>query len=397
VILVIFSAHCSPTRPPGRSIGAYYVFVDVCLVIQWVWYERLRHGHPVLRIRRGKYHESSNEGAGGALESSNIEHVVIEGLSVLSRTPSPQDTSTASQAKPATRPKIIFRAPTFQRDSEGEEKPVTSPAATPSGRHTIRRVGPSFPLPSPSPRTVLLIACLVAIVHASPLSPTTAAVTPLKRKENVFSTSAEPTPLEQAGTVLSWFSTLLYLSSRLPQLVKNWRRKSTAGLSAHLFIAAFLGNLFYSAALLTNPSAWYSFDPYGGGGWAGPEGSDRATWVLAALPFFLGAAGVLGLDGTMGLQFLMYGDAHQKLLVVDDESDLARLRTAARSNAHLSAPRALSQAPHWRRVSGWMRGWIPSVSEQGGSREHQALIVHAHPDTGMLEGQARGDAGYGTM
>jgi len=95
-----------------------------------------------------------------------------------------------------------------------------------------------------------------------------------------------------------------------------------------LTIVKIFGNLFYSTSLLTNPCAWYTFGPYGGGGWAGEEGSQQLEWLARAAPFWLGAAGVLGLDAAVGMQFLIYGDAS------DDEG-------------------------RWGVVTGWMRGWVP--------------------------------------
>jgi solute carrier family 66 (lysosomal lysine-arginine transporter), member 1 len=167
---------------------------------------------------------------------------------------------------------------------------------------------------------------------------------------------ATESPTEIAGRILSWLSTILYLGSRLPQLYHNFTRKSTAGLSPLLFIAAFCGNFFYSSSLLTNPSAWNSFPPYGGHGWAGPEGSDRWEWVGRAAPFWLGAAGVLMMDGLMGVQFLLYQDnGEEKVVKVRDGSGKGR----------------------WERVSGWMRGWVPSVKGKErvvGLEESQMLL-----------------------
>jgi hypothetical protein len=226
---------------------------------------------------------------------------------------------------------------------------------------------------------MMMVACLIAVVAASPIQqPSTATA----RLDAPFLMSAQssvieeapPTPLEQVGSLLAWMSTFLYLGSRLPQLLLNFQRKSTAGLSFHLFLAAFCGNLFYSAALLTNPNAWYDFEPYGGGGWADAAGNDRVRWVLAALPFFLGAAGVLGLDASVGVQFLIYGDATQKLVVLDEEAihDSGSGDEPIRGVAIIDVDRRSSAATddsrwHWRRVSGWMRGWIPAASELGPS------------------------------
>ncbi|KAF2161286.1 hypothetical protein M409DRAFT_28324 [Zasmidium cellare ATCC 36951] len=344
------------------AIGSYYVFVDLCLVGQWLWFEKLKHGHPVFRVwrRGGQQGDGDDDGSSGTMEQ-----VVIEGMDVLSQSDSREEDEVDNvegedTRKSATRPKIIFRAPTFQKQrDEKNEKGSGSLAGTPSGGNTIHRLGTSSsPMPSPSPRTMLFIACLVAMAHASPISHTPG------RSLEPFARG--PTKLEQAGTILSWMSTFLYLGSRLPQLIKNYRRKSTAGLSPHLFIAAFCGNLFYSSAILTNPCAWDSFAAYGGGGWVGPEGSDRATWILAALPFFLGAFGVLGLDASVGVQFLVYGEGSEKLVVVEREEE--------------------GRKWHWRRVSGWMRGWVPSISEgKGGEREEL-----------LGDGERRAD-GYGGL
>ncbi|KAK5109299.1 hypothetical protein LTR62_007173 [Meristemomyces frigidus] len=312
------------------AIGGYYVFVDLCLVGQWIWYERLRHGN-VTRTAWLKIGSNRDDPSSG-----DMEQVVIDGLSMSPSSSNDEiHTSTGkrqSTDKQPSRPKIIFRAPTFQRESaEGEDKGSSSLSTS----STIYRAGNKLsPLPSPSPRTVLLIACIVALTHASPMTKHNTLVNTTTNQRS------QPTTLETAGTILSWLSTILYLGSRLPQLFKNWQRKSTAGLSPHLFLAAFCGNFFYSSALLTNPCAWNDFEPYGGGGWAGSAGSDRTQWVLAALPFFLGAAGVLGLDASVGVQFLLYGEEKVKIVVLEAEGEGGR--------------------SHWRRVSGWMRGWIPS-------------------------------------
>ena len=97
---------------------------------------------------------------------------------------------------------------------------------------------------------------------------------------------------------------------------------------------------------------WGSYPPYGLHGWIGPDGNDRSNTVALAAPFFLGAAGVLGLDGYIGLQFLMYGEGleRSKVIMVEDERGRSR----------------------WQTVSGWMRGWVPSPSPPGEVIEGEA-------------------------
>jgi len=60
------------------------------------------------------------------------------------------------------------------------------------------------------------------------------------------------------GLVMAWISAVLYLSSRLPQIYKNWQRKSVEGLSLGMFALAVGGNLTYSLSIYLgdrNPSA----------------------------------------------------------------------------------------------------------------------------------------------
>lgn len=81
------------------------------------------------------------------------------------------------------------------------------------------------------------------------------------------------------GRVLAWICCGLYLSSRLPQIRENHRRKSTKGLNIVLFLAALMGNVFYSIAILTDPDAHNS--------------DERRDFLMNALPYILGSAGYI--------------------------------------------------------------------------------------------------------
>jgi len=91
----------------------------------------------------------------------------------------------------------------------------------------------------------------------------------------------DPAPSEDSsaviGQVLAWICCGLYLSSRLPQIRQNHRRKSTKGLNIILFLAALSGNVFYTIGILTDPAA---HDP-----------DVRKDFLMNALPYILGSAG----------------------------------------------------------------------------------------------------------
>ena len=321
-------------------IGGYYCTVDIVLVLQWIWYERLKHGRPLKRIWLPRRKDARRDEEGAISD----RHCVVGDISerqhealdrgnhiVITRTAStePRDIPTSK----ATSANDMFRIPVY-----GTMSPSRSLACSPSNR-TITRLQQQSSLPAASPRTVLLMTMLVALAaRASPITSDPVELFDIPENSTAF----------VVGQVLSWCSTVLYLLSRLPQLVYNYRRKSTSGLSPTLFAAAFCGNLFYSTSLALNPNAWSSFGPYGGHGWADQHGSDRKEWVTAALPFFLGAAGVLGLDGAVGVQFCLYGEGRagqeEQVLVVQERNGIKEKDLRV------------------RKVSGWMRGWQPSAS-----------------------------------
>lgn len=326
-------------------IASYYTFVDICLVVQFVWYSYLKP-----RWRGASLHSGGSSGGDDgdsdifdALSPINTEfsgdghtHVHGHGQGLHLRTEMQQSHQQQTQPlrqqdddkKDAAQPAARADAPLFT--------PVDYDRKSTDFLEPDQKKGFDWTAMA-SPRTVLTgaVASLSSSARAAPVPLL------LSLRAMQVQTQQTSTSLETIGTIISWCSTLLYLGSRLPQLYKNWRRKSTAGLSPFLFLAAFCGNFFYSASILTNPNAWSDHGPYGGHGWADEKGSDRVDWVLRAAPFFLGAAGVLFMDGMMGVQFLMYGEREEEMVKVRDARGYSR----------------------WEKVNGWMRGWVPTMSK----------------------------------
>nr|XP_033778410.1 lysosomal amino acid transporter 1 homolog isoform X2 [Geotrypetes seraphini] len=93
------------------------------------------------------------------------------------------------------------------------------------------------------------------------------------------------------GFIFGSFSSLLYLTSRLPQIITNFKRKSTEGLAYSLFALVILGNLTYGLSiLLKNPE----------------EGQSESNYVIHHLPWLIGSLGVLALDIVISIQFFVY-------------------------------------------------------------------------------------------
>lgn len=341
------------------TIAAYYVFVDVVLVFQHFWYTYIK------KISKGKHglrfdddDDSFDQDNSSILEGVRVSFDSVKGYNNAASMLSP------SEPKDMSLPK--------KQDSESPQFYSPSYSEKPNNGRAQREARPSSSLPlGVSPKTIMLTSMLCAVL---------ANASPTNKTPPESPSSHEPFDIETAGRILSWMSTILYLGSRLPQLYKNYMRKSTAGLSPLLFIAAFCGNFFYSASLITNPNAWSDFPAYGGGGWADADGNNRLQWITLALPFFLGAAGVLSLDAFVGVQFLLYGDNNNN--------------TSEYSPVTVDSSSPFMSHRKWRRVSGWMRGWIPSTEVRSrADGEAQALLVN----NTNTPNSSRSQPGYGAV
>ena len=121
------------------------------------------------------------------------------------------------------------------------------------------------------------------------------------------------------GQVFGYLCAALYLGSRLPQLLLNYRRKSTEGLNALFFLFACIGNLTYVLSI-------FAFEPICRHGHCAPgEAKDiYGRYILVNLSWLLGSLGTLFLDAGVFVQFFMYRhsesrDDHASIGTADDE------------------------------------------------------------------------------
>ncbi|KAF9355720.1 hypothetical protein BGX26_006229 [Mortierella sp. AD094] len=113
--------------------------------------------------------------------------------------------------------------------------------------------------------------------------------------ENLLGDDPSP-PADQniiiMGRIFAWVCTVFYLSSRMPQLWKNFKRKSVQGLSILMFFWAAMGNLTYSLSILNSADA------------VNPD--TRQKFLREAVPYLLGSSGTLMFDVSIFAQWLYY-------------------------------------------------------------------------------------------
>lgn len=114
----------------------------------------------------------------------------------------------------------------------------------------------------------------------------------------LFSSKEENTPepiKDEVGLgpqILGYFSAILYLGARLPQIYQNHQKRSVYGLSLLFFIFSMMANITYSGGIL-----FYRTD---------------AKYIKMYLPWLIGSLGTIFEDLIILLQFYLYGGENKE-------------------------------------------------------------------------------------
>ncbi|THC92677.1 hypothetical protein EYZ11_007848 [Aspergillus tanneri] len=151
--------------------------------------------------------------------------------------------------------------------------------------------------------TVILLVCAAGIVGWY--------VSPGSSKNNggkqVPSDSTDSLSFDPLGQVFGYLCAVLYLGSRLPQILLNYRRKSTEGVSLLFFLFACIGNLTYVLSI-------FAYSPVCRGNSPEEPGRCRSgeafglygRYILVNLSWLIGSLGTLFLDMCIFVQFFLY-------------------------------------------------------------------------------------------
>ena len=128
---------------------------------------------------------------------------------------------------------------------------------------------------------------------------------------SLSSNSSDSLHFDLWGQVFGYLCAALYLGSRIPQLLLNYRRKSTEGVSMLFFLFACVGNLTYVMSIFAYEPACASIE--GLSRRKRELGCDDGEWkeeygqyVLVNTSWLIGSAGTLLLDLLIFGQFWIY-------------------------------------------------------------------------------------------
>jgi uncharacterized protein with PQ loop repeat len=110
-------------------------------------------------------------------------------------------------------------------------------------------------------------------------------------------------PFSLWGQIFGYLCAVLYLGSRIPQILLNYRRKSTDGVSMLFFLFACIGNLTYVLSI-------FAFEAHCQGPHGecedGEVGRIYGRYILVNASWLAGSLGTLVLDLSIFVQFFLY-------------------------------------------------------------------------------------------
>lgn len=112
---------------------------------------------------------------------------------------------------------------------------------------------------------------------------------------------SEPLIFDLWGQIFGYFCAVLYLGSRIPQLLLNYQRKSTEGVSLLFFLFACIGNLTYVLSIFAYSPVCKSHvcEP-------GEASAAYGRYILVNCSWLIGSLGTLLLDMAIFVQFFLY-------------------------------------------------------------------------------------------
>ncbi|KAF2431870.1 PQ-loop-domain-containing protein [Tothia fuscella] len=263
--------------PTMLILAVYYCFVDIFLIGQCFYYKGFTLTDTIKPRKSSNGHPKARTGA--ANETSPL------------LTPNPNGSD-------STRPPLdrVFSNLSPANPLLPDSKPITSTPASPPPQRTLLQ---SFLFNSSA--VVIVCAAGVAGWYLSSQNPSSHH----HGHGNDKSNPTDALEFNTLGQVFGYICAALYLGSRIPQLLLNYRRKGTEGISMLFFLFACIGNLTYVLSI-------FAYDPSKACGRGarhcrqGEEGRVYRRYIAVNFSWLLGSFGTLFLDLGVFVQYFMW-------------------------------------------------------------------------------------------
>ncbi|KAH7326377.1 PQ loop repeat-domain-containing protein [Stachybotrys elegans] len=226
-------------------------------------------------------------------------------------TPAPPKPTAPAAREPDEYTQLLAGAP--RRERRGSNWSGLSPAAS----HVPEM--PSTPPPPPTAfQTIAWNATIVLMVCAAGILGWFLGEKAKGKDKEASHGGEETLVFSPLGQFFGYLCAVSYIASRLPQLILNWRRKTTEGLSMLFFLFACLGNITYVLSI-------FAYEPRCREHTCEPGEASRiyGKYILVNLSWLAGSLVTLLLDLGVFAQYFMYQtrDEEQEDDEFEDESE----------------------------------------------------------------------------
>ncbi|KAF2496799.1 PQ-loop-domain-containing protein [Lophium mytilinum] len=178
---------------------------------------------------------------------------------------------------------------------------------------------PTPPAPKPSPSTlfaVLFNLSAVVLVCAAGVFGWWLSNRSKQPDRHLAQPDQDTLHFNVPGQIFGYICAVLYLGSRIPQLLLNYRRKSTEGISMLFFLFACIGNLTYVLSIF----AYSPICRHPRHCREGEASAVYARYIAVNFSWLLGSFGTLLLDGFVFVQYFLYRKEDEE---EEDDGDVA--------------------------------------------------------------------------
>jgi solute carrier family 66 (lysosomal lysine-arginine transporter), member 1 len=298
----IFGAVLQGVLPTMIILAVYYTLADIVLLLQCFWYK----GFTLRDDVKKQVDDSDDESSVASEQSPLLSDARQRGNGVTY-------TNGNGNNYEVQRPRISDADRRHSSHSQGSFRerylsidgthlsPVTPLHDDPSQSRRNSTAAPKRQPPSSNLQTVLYNLGIIILVIAAGVFGWYLSARKTPDTPSNDDSSTTPLYFNLWGQIGGYVCALLYLGSRVPQLLLNYRRKSTEGISMLFFHFACLGNLTYVLSILV-------YKPKCGNGVCG-EGEARreyGTYIAVNFSWLLGSFGTLLLDAGVFVQYFLY-------------------------------------------------------------------------------------------
>lgn len=288
-------------------LAVYYTLADIVLLLQCFYYRGFTLSDAPVKGNGNGNGNGNDNGVQNTDPESDSAPRPTEQTSLLwdesnlsaEQRSRPRDNTYSSHARGPSVTSFRERLSSLDGTHLSPATPLRDPPKPQSSTYTTQ------PKQSSTLQKVLLNAFAIALVCAAGVLGWYIGVrsTPSSSPDDdEYNRAPAPLTFDVWGQIFGYLCAALYLGSRLPQLLLNYRRKSTEGVSLLFFLFACIGNLTYVFSIL----AYSPICESPGHCRDGELGRVYGRYILVNLSWLIGSFGTLLEDLAIFTQFFLY-------------------------------------------------------------------------------------------